>query len=41
MSRAVLTLLAAENIKWQFKSREISYVIQSHGSQKKLSCVRL
>ena len=32
-------LCCTGNVKWQFKSREISYVIQSYGSQKELSCV--
>ena len=39
MHLLVLTSLAAGNVKWQFKSREISYVLQSYGSQKELSCV--
>jgi hypothetical protein len=39
MQLLVLTSLAAENIKWQFKSREISYAIQSYGSQKEFSCL--
>ena len=39
MQLLVLTSLAAGNIKWQFKSREISYVIQSYGSQKEVSCL--
>ena len=39
MQLLVLTSLAAGNIKWQFKSREIRYAIQSYGPQKEFSCL--